>query len=81
MNGFIQRSLTAATLGLVFACALGQADATEICFRPTANVTGTTVTLKDVATVSGNDAQTVKRLEQTVLGPAPAPGRSTRLEF
>ncbi|HEV8001041.1 MAG TPA: flagellar basal body P-ring formation chaperone FlgA [Planctomycetaceae bacterium] len=81
MNGFIQRSLTAATLGLVFACALGQADATEICFRPSASVTGTTVTLKDVATVSGGDAQIVKRLEQTVLGPAPAPGRSTRLEF
>jgi flagella basal body P-ring formation protein FlgA len=31
--------------------------------------------------VSGGDAESVKRLEQTVLGPAPAPGRSARLEF
>jgi flagella basal body P-ring formation protein FlgA len=81
MNGFKQRSLTAATWGLVFACAVVQTEATEICFRPTASVSGSTVLLKDVATVSGGDAETVKRLEQTVLGPAPAPGRNTRLEF
>jgi flagella basal body P-ring formation protein FlgA len=69
------------TLGLVFACAVAQVNATEICFRSTANVSGSTVMLRDVATVSGGDAETVKRLEQTVLGPAPAPGRSTRLDF
>lgn len=81
MKGFKQRSLRAATWGLVFACAVVQAQATEICFRPSASVSGSTVLLKDVATVSGPDAETVKRLEQTVLGPAPAPGRNTRLEF
>jgi flagella basal body P-ring formation protein FlgA len=67
--------------GLIFGCALTSARATDICFKPNATVAGATVTLKDVATVSGGDAATVSRLEQTVLGPAPAPGRSARLEF
>jgi flagella basal body P-ring formation protein FlgA len=81
MIDFKQFSSMTLTLGLVFACAVAQVGAAEICFRSTANVSGSTVMLRDVATVSGNDAETVKRLEQTVLGPAPAPGRSTRLDF
>jgi flagellar basal body P-ring formation protein FlgA len=76
-----QFSLTALTLGLVLACAVPSVVATEICFRPTASVSGPTVRLKDVATVSGGDAETIKRLERTVLGPSPAPGRNTRLDF
>jgi flagella basal body P-ring formation protein FlgA len=72
-------SLIALTLALV--CAVPSVEATEICFRPTATVSGPTVTLKDVATVSGGDPQTVKRLEQTVLSPSPAPGRNARLDF
>jgi flagella basal body P-ring formation protein FlgA len=67
--------------GLILCCALTSARATDICFKPNATVAGATVTVKDVATVSGSDAATVSRLEQTVLGPAPAPGRSARLEF
>jgi flagella basal body P-ring formation protein FlgA len=81
MTYFKQMSAMTLTVGLVFACAVAQADPTEICFRPSASVSGSTVILRDVATVSGADAETVKRLEQTVLGPAPAPGRSTRLDF
>jgi flagella basal body P-ring formation protein FlgA len=61
--------------------AAGPADATDICFRPTSSVTGATVTLKDVATISGADAATAARLGQTLLGPAPASGRNLRLEF
>ncbi|HEV8070021.1 MAG TPA: flagellar basal body P-ring formation chaperone FlgA [Planctomycetaceae bacterium] len=81
MTDFKQMSSMALTVGLIFACAVAQADATEICFRSNASVSGSTVMLRDVATVSGADAEAVKRLEQTVLGPAPAPGRSTRLDF
>jgi flagella basal body P-ring formation protein FlgA len=80
MNGFKQLSLTVGC-GLIAACAVAQAGATEICFRPNAAVSGNTVMLKDVATVAGGDPETIKRLEQTVLGPAPAPGRSTRFDF
>jgi flagella basal body P-ring formation protein FlgA len=74
-------SITALAVGGLLVCARLSIGATEICFRPAANVSGPTVTLKDVATVSGADAETQKRLEQTVLAPAPAPGRSARLEF
>ncbi|HXY33756.1 MAG TPA: flagellar basal body P-ring formation chaperone FlgA [Planctomycetaceae bacterium] len=79
MPRFKRLSYLALTLGLIGAAA--SAEATEICFRATASVSGPIVRLKDVATVSGDDPQTVKRLEQTELGPAPAPGRSSRLEF
>jgi flagellar basal body P-ring formation protein FlgA len=74
-------SMMGLVVGGLLACARVSNGATEICFRPAANVTGPTVTLKDVASVSGTDAETQKRLEQTVLAPAPAPGRSARLEF
>jgi flagella basal body P-ring formation protein FlgA len=67
--------------GAISLCAVAPARATDICFRPTASVSGSTVTLKDVATVSGGDAATITRLESTVLGPAPAPGRNSRLDF
>jgi flagella basal body P-ring formation protein FlgA len=72
---------TALTLGLIVVCNAAAAHATEICFRPTASVSTATVMLKDVATVSGGDAASIARLEQTVLGPAPAPGRTSRLDF
>ncbi len=81
MTSLKKLCFTALALDLVLVCAGVSAEATEICFRPTASVSGPTVMLKDVATVSGGDAETVKRLEQTVLGPAPAPGRSSRLDF
>jgi flagella basal body P-ring formation protein FlgA len=81
MTRWKQFSLATLTVGFAFACAVPWVEATEICFRPTATVAGSTVTLKDVATVSGSDTETVKRLEQTVLAPAPAPGRNSRLEF
>jgi len=67
--------------GLILACAALPAAATEICFRSNATVSGPTVTLKDVATVTGGDTATVARLERIVLAPAPAPGRASRLDF
>jgi flagellar basal body P-ring formation protein FlgA len=78
LNRFGRRALI---LGLIVLGAAARADATEICFRPNATVSGSTVTLKDVATISGGDATTVARLEMTVLGPAPAPGRTSRIDF
>ncbi len=67
--------------GLILACAALPAAATEICFRPNATVSGPTVTLKDVATVTGGDAATVARLEGIVLAPAPAPGLRVAARF
>jgi flagella basal body P-ring formation protein FlgA len=81
MLSFKHLPMTALALGVVVACAGVSSGATEICFRANATVVGPTVTLKDVANVSGSDAETVKRLEQTPLAPAPAAGRSVRLEF
>jgi flagellar basal body P-ring formation protein FlgA len=71
---------TVLVLGFLVTCA-GAAGATEIAFRPNASVTGPAITLRDVATISGGDPAVVARLEQTVLGPAPAPGRNARLDF
>jgi flagella basal body P-ring formation protein FlgA len=81
MSSLRQFHKTPLLLALIFACAAGSARATDICFRPSASVSGATITLKDVATVSGTDAAVVAHLESTVLGPAPAAGRNSRLAF
>jgi flagellar basal body P-ring formation protein FlgA len=81
MSRFRQFYETQLVLAVIFACAAAPARATDICFRPTASVSGSTVTLKDVANISGGDAAAVARLESTVLCPAPAAGRNSRLDF
>ncbi len=78
VNTFLKGALVQ---GLIFACAALPAGATEICFRSHATVANPTITLKDVATVTGGSAETIARLERIVLAPAPAAGRTARLDF
>jgi flagellar basal body P-ring formation protein FlgA len=60
---------------------LGDLSAAEICFRPTASVSSSTVLLKDIAIVTASDPAMMTRLENVALAPAPAPGRRMRLDF
>ena len=72
------RLLAAAVMVLVSSL---DASAADICFQPTALVSGSTVRLRDIAVVSASEAATMTLLENVALAPAPAPGRRMRLEF
>ena len=72
------RLLAAAAMVLVSSW---RAFAADICFQPTALVSGSTVRLRDIAVVSASDAATMTFLENVALAPAPAPGRRMRLDF
>jgi flagella basal body P-ring formation protein FlgA len=60
---------------------VGNVSAADICFRPTASVSTSTVHLKDIAIVTASDPALMTRLENVALAPAPAPGRRMRLDF
>jgi flagellar basal body P-ring formation protein FlgA len=67
--------------GLMIAVLVRGASAADICFRPTACVSTSTVLLRDVASVTASDAAMMTRIENVILSPAPAPGRRMRLDF
>jgi flagella basal body P-ring formation protein FlgA len=78
--GAPERSALLAAVAGVLAF-VGNISAADICFRPTASVSTSTVLLKDIAIVTASDPALMTRLENLALAPAPAPGRRMRLDF
>lgn len=66
---------------LIAAAWTTSADAALIRFHSTVEVDAPVVRLGDVAEIHALDAETSERLAAITLAPAPAPGRSTQLEF
>ncbi len=71
----------AATLALLSLICVDEAAAATIQLRASAEVGSTVITLGDVATVTDRDANRGAQLQQIMLAPAPAAGRTLRLDF
>ncbi len=83
MNKVLKHCLTAWLGALVIAGLLSGpalAAGISITFAPRAKVSGDTIRIKDLATsITGRPQEMIDRLRETVVGPAPAPGKTKRI--
>ena len=73
------KTLSAAVL--IFAGFAGVAEAVDVRIRSKADVSGSYISLGDIAEVSGTDAKTRERLMRIRIGPTPPPGRAARFAY